>query len=314
MTLEALREDWTGFAESTGNVFSTYEWADAWWRHFGDGELQAEVSGDALLPLYLGRSGPFRVLRFIGHGPADELGPVAASPEAGLDALAARLNGGGYSLFLGENMRAAPPGARVVERTESPVLELGRGWDALLESWSTNLRQQVGRFERRLEREHDLRYRLVDELDTLFRLHRLRWPSSPWFTDAESFHRDFAAVARERGWLRVWLLELDGQPVAAWLGYRFAGVEAYYQAGRDPAFDGKRVGFVLLAHTIREAANDGLREYRFGVGGERFKYRFATSDPGVVTAARPHGLAGRAALAARSTRRRLRAAFPAGGP
>jgi CelD/BcsL family acetyltransferase involved in cellulose biosynthesis len=81
------------------------------------------------------------------------------------------------------------------------------------------------------------------------------------------------------------VLELDGTPRAAWYGFRYAGAESYYQAGRDPSLDRYSVGFVLLLHSIREAFEDGMSEYRFLHGGEAFKYRFATDDPGLVTVA-----------------------------
>jgi CelD/BcsL family acetyltransferase involved in cellulose biosynthesis len=156
-----------------------------------------------------------------------------------------------------------------------------------------------------------LRFRLADrpdqlqqDLDVLFALHRARWPGSPWFADAEAFHRDFADKALDHGWLRLWTLELDGRPAAVWLGYRFQGIESYYQAGRDPALQKERVGFVLLAHTIEAAFADGMDEYRMLRGDESFKYRFATSDPELETLARPTGAFGRAALALRTLRRR----------
>jgi CelD/BcsL family acetyltransferase involved in cellulose biosynthesis len=184
-------------------------------------------------------------------------------------------------------------------------------WDEYLAARSSNFRQQVRTAERKLH-DRGLAFRLSDadhlrrDLDLLFELHRARWPGSPWFADAEAFHRDFAALALEHGWLRLWILELDGRPAAAWLGYRFAGIESYYQAGRDPALQKERVGFVLLAHTIREALQDGMDEYRLLRGDEQFKYRFATSDPGLETLARPNGLLGNAALGLRTARRKLK--------
>ena len=61
---------------------------------------------------------------------------------------------------------------------------------------------------------------------------------------------------------------------------------------------------MLLAHTIEAAFADGMDEYRMLRGDESFKYRFATSDPGLETLARPTGALGRAALALRTLRRR----------
>ncbi len=319
MNLAALESDWRPLAEKSRNVFGTWEWADTWWRHYGEGgELRATVvPGKVVLPLYVGRSGPFRVLRFIGHGHADELGPVSAPQDRGAAEAAMReaLDRDGHHLFLGEDMSpgwGASLDAKVVERTSSPVLALPeKGWDEFLAARSSNFRQQMRKCERRLSRDHELRMRLADDpnrlpadLDTLFALHRARWPGSGWFADAEAFHRDFAAVALERGWLRLWILDLDGRPAAAWYGFRFGGIDSYYQGGRDPTLTRERLGLMTIIHTVREAIGDGCEEYRFLRGDESFKYRFATSDPGLETLARPSGVLGRAALALRTLRRR----------
>src|SRR5207253_3308893 len=109
---------------------------------------------------------------------------------------------------------------------------------------------------------------------------------------------EFLSRAAGRGWLRLWFLEVEGRAVAAWLGFRFAGAASYYQAGRDPAWDRYAVGFVLLVHTMRAALEEGCSEYRFLRGGEEFKYRFATDDPGLETFALARGPAARAAVAA----------------
>ena len=306
--LAPFEEDWRQLAERGRNVFASWEWADTWWRHFGEGrELRVHHEpGSYVLPLFLERQGPFRILRFIGSGHSDEVGPIGD----GARAAAAFAEERDFHLFLGDEMApgwAERIGAKVIERTSSPVIELSGSWDQYLAARSANFRSQVRAAERRLG---DATYRLATvetldaDLDTLFALHRARWPGSHWFADAEAFHRDFAATALERGWLRLWILQLAGTPAAAWLGYRFNGVESYYQAGRDPSLQRERVGFVLLAHTIREAIQDGMSEYRLLRGDESFKYRFATGDPGLETLARPNGALGRLALAVRTVRRR----------
>lgn len=113
-----------------------------------------------------------------------------------------------------------------------------------------------------------------------------------------AFHREFASIAQERGWLRLWFLEADGRTVAAWHGFRFRSVEYYYQAGREPEWKGPAIGFALLAHSIRAAMQDDVREYRFLRGDHAFKHRFANADPGVESFGIPRGYAGRLALAA----------------
>jgi CelD/BcsL family acetyltransferase involved in cellulose biosynthesis len=330
--LEAARADWTRLAELTSNVFSSFEWADAWRRHLApDVPLTiaacrrpgAEVA--AILPLYTARTAPLRLLRLVGSGPSDQLGPVCAAADRAAAASALRRliaeELGPAGLFVGERLPGdggfAPLlGGTVVRPAASPVLTIeGRSFDDFLAARSRNFREQVRRRERKLAREHELVYRLTEDPDelerdmrTLMTLHAARWSGGETtaFDGARAaFHLDFAGRALERGWLRLWTLELDGRPAAAWYGLRYGGVEAYYQAGRDPALDAQAVGFVLLAHTIRSAFEDGMRQYRFGLGGEEYKSRFADRDPGVDTVAVAHGVRGRGALAAVRAARRL---------
>jgi len=214
-----------------------------------------------------------------------------------------------WDIFVGDQLPAPALwssflGAKVLLREGNPVLRApGDGWDGYLARRSSNFRQQLGRRERRLAREHRLVFRLVQDadelpaaLDALFRLHAMRWPEGSAFQAKEAFHREVAAIGLDRGWTRLWLLELDGEAVAAWYGLRFAGTESYYQAGRDPAWDHRSVGFVLLAHSIRSAFEDGMDEYRFLRGQEAYKYRFADEDTGLETIALTRGLAARAGL------------------
>jgi peptidoglycan/xylan/chitin deacetylase (PgdA/CDA1 family) len=320
-TVEAARS--AGYAHAltarTGNVFATYEWASSWWRHHGQGHsplVTACRSADgrlvAILPLYRWSAGPLQILRFIGHGAADQLGPIHAAEDRDQAAALARevLAKLEWDMFVGEQLPArdlwsGTLGAGVIRREGSPVLRApAGGWPEYLARRSPNFRQQLGRRERNLARRHHVAFRLVRDpgqlpaaMDQLFRLHQLRWDGAgSAFLHRAAFHRDFAATALERGWIRLWLLELDGRPAAAWYGFRFGNVESYYQSGRDPAFDRLSAGFVLLAHTIRAAFDDGAAEYRFGRGQDPYKYRFTDEDPGLETIASTRGPAAGAAL------------------
>ncbi|HSK35404.1 MAG TPA: GNAT family N-acetyltransferase, partial [Actinomycetota bacterium] len=318
--LDELAGEWTALAAAGGNPFGTFEWASCWWRHHGGDRRPLVVAGRAadgrlvtVLPLYLWASRPLRILRFIGHGAGDQLGPVHAPGDREAAAALARqaLAELGWDLFVGEQLPARALWsdlleARVIRREGSPVLAApDGGWPAYLAGRSANFRQQLGRRERNLARRHQVDLRLVQDpgqlpeaMDTLFALHRLRWGDDSGFLPRQAFHREFAALALERGWLRLWLLDLDGRPAAAWYGLRLGGVEHYYQSGRDPAFDSLSAAFVLLAHTIRSAFEDGVREYRFGRGQDPYKYRFTDQDPGLETIASTRGPAAGAALGA----------------
>jgi CelD/BcsL family acetyltransferase involved in cellulose biosynthesis len=310
--LEPLRLEWAQLADRTRSVFKTWEWLSTWWDHFGQpGQLMltAVRSQDRLigiLPLYRWRTRPLRILRFLGHAVGDELGPICAPADRPLmaRALGRVLADSRWHLLLAEQVPAderwsATLGGRVLAREGNPVLRFGaQGWEGFLRGRSPNFREQVRRRPRKLAREYEVRYRLVDgsrdlesELDILFRLHAARWANTPSALLAhEGFHRAMARLAAQRRWLRLWILEIEGQAAAAVYGFRFAGVESYYQAGRDPRWDDYHVGFVLLAHAIEQAARDSVAEYRLLRGGEQYKYRFATADPGLETVGVPNGL------------------------
>jgi CelD/BcsL family acetyltransferase involved in cellulose biosynthesis len=98
--------------------------------------------------------------------------------------------------------------------------------------------------------------------------------------------------------LRLWLVEADGIPVAAKYNFRFGAAELSYQAGRDPHWRGVSLGLVNVANAMRAAFEEGVREYRFLRGSERYKFRFPVVDAGLHTVARGSGALGRTALAA----------------
>jgi len=305
--LETCRSEWVGLAERSGNIFSTWEWADSWWRYFGRGRSlrllaarRPDRSTAAIVPLYEASRRPLRVGRLLGHGVADLLGPVAGPDErsAATGALASAGETALLDLVVAERLttRDVSGGSMrpcVVRRESSPALPTeGMSWDEFLATRSSNFRQQVRRRERRMKREFGLTLSLTEteaslerDFATLLDLHAARWgrASSAFSPTRRAFHREFAFRAFRQGWLRLWTAYANDRPVASWYGFRFGGAEWYYQGGRDPAWEHEAVGFVLMAHTLREAFTDGMREYRLLLGAEAYKERFASEDQEVET-------------------------------
>lgn len=326
--LECVRAEWIELAKATSNVFATWEWNEVWWRHLGRGGLvvlalrtpQGSVQG--ILPMYRRTLPPIRILRLLGHGPADQAALVC--PELDGSAVAelisaARQSASSADLLLAEQWPATwPPavgdGATVLGSHPAPFIRFGGvTWSQFLGSLGSGTRASIRRKERRLERRRTVTLRLADtatlsrDLDILFSLHAKRWPGSA-FGSIQPFHREFASLALANGWLRLWILELDGTPAAAWYGFRYGGAEHYYQSGWDPAFAADSVGQVLLVHTIRSALEDGVAEYRFGRGGEPYKSHYAKEVRSTLTVAWPRTTLGAAAVMAAPLALRLRRA------
>jgi CelD/BcsL family acetyltransferase involved in cellulose biosynthesis len=318
--LAAIEDGWRRLAEAQGNAFVGPDWFHAWLRHYGLAAQPAVVAvhgpGDVLigvLPLastrHLGRP----VLRFAGASLGDCFHPVAIP---GHEADVARVAGEAIATssemppaMLLENaqgsdswidgLASARPGMLKARYRTAPLPYIrlpSEGWEHYLAAKSRNFRNQVGRKRRMLERGHVLRFRrtqtqaeLGEDLETFFDLHEARWQSrggsEALTADSRDFHRDFARVALSRGWLRLWFLELDEETVAAWYGWRVGPRYSYYQGGFSPRRARESVGFVLLAHTIRSAFEEGAEQYDLLLGGENYKARFATDTREVQTIA-----------------------------
>ena len=303
-TFERIADEWRELAVVSGRgIFATPEWAEAWWEARRDGRelaLSCTRDGDgrlvAVLPLYRRRVAGLVTAQFLGHGPADELGPVfrAEDRASALEAFRDAARSLQCDVFVGAQLPGGEQWSELVtgvlwRREASPVLDLPRSWEDYLASRSANFRQQLRRSTRRVSRLGNTRFRLSSaatldrDIDALFALHAARWEGRRTDFVDPSFHRDVAWRALRQGWLRLWLLELDGRPVAAWHGFQVGGSATYYQAGRDPSFSRYGLGTVLLAHSIREAIGENASQYRFGRGEESFKYRFCDRDPGLET-------------------------------
>jgi len=319
-SLEAVRADWVRLAASSASIFSTFEWADAWWHaHRRASRTEPAIfacgyDSDApagLIPLYTWQERPLRVARFLGHGEADELGPIASPAAVGpVGRLLSRaLDELRPDLFVGDVMLedSVPPtlDSRTLVQEPNPRLELARfeSWDDFLASRSRNFREQFRRKLRKLERTGSAQFRLSTaetlavDLDALFELHRRRWGDSA-FLRAEPFHRDFARRALDRGWLRLWMIDVGGEPVAAWYGFSRNGTMSYYNGGREPRAGDLSVGYLLLMQTVQAAVEEGCHTYSLLRGDDAYKYRLASASSDTVTVAVPFSWRGRVAARA----------------
>jgi CelD/BcsL family acetyltransferase involved in cellulose biosynthesis len=303
-----VEQAWRRLAESRGNAFVTPEWARAWLDHYGEDAQPALVTahdeaGELIGVLPLARQGGG--LRFAGANLGDCFEP-AAPPEHEEAVAAAALPAGWRTLVL-DNVEVGAPWARAlrdaqprrvaatrVRQASLPRASLPATFDDFLAARSRNFRSQVRRKTKALQEQHGATFRrterpeqLARDLDAFFRLHHARWDerggSSSRGERVRAFHGSFAAAALERGWLRLWLLEVEGQAVAAWYGWRLGRVYSYYQAGFDPEWADASVGLVLLAHTVRAAIEEGAEVYDMLLGDEPYKGRFADSERQVET-------------------------------
>jgi len=160
----------------------------------------------------------------------------------------------------------------------------GHSWKSYLATVSRAHRANVNRRLRRLrESFQTVEFRKVaDEASRVscFKdfayLHALRWSgdersSALTGPDVMAFHEEFSRIALERGWLRLYVLRLDGKAVASTYSFRYGDVFYYYQAGYDPAYRSYSVGLSTLAMAIEQSIGEGITEIDFLHGEEEYK-------------------------------------------
>jgi len=290
-------------------IFLTWEWLTTWWKHLGQGRsldvITVRQDGEliGLAPLAIGplpgRLVPRRARHFLGAGAvgSDYMDVIARAGRESevVDALAERLAGDGLMVELagmdGRSATAALLARRLARRRwriaehpgdPCPFIDLtGHTWASYLASLAPQHRYNVRRRLDRLTRDHGMRFERVeseerrrDAVAILIALHRERWRTRGGSTALDAprlvaFHEDFTRLARERGWLRLFVMHVKGRPAAALYGFRYRDRFYFYQTGFDPAQSGLGVGQATIALSIKHAIDEGAREYDMLHGDER---------------------------------------------
>ena len=297
---------WNGLVDRTrtASVFLTWQWQTAWAEAFGAGRpvhLLAAAGDDGalagLLPLYEDEPGRLRLIGGVDVSDyLDVLAVTGREEEVWRALLAAR--GSDAPEWDLHCVRAASPtvslvpalgpryGLRVEVAVEErcPVLPLPESWDAYLARLDGKDRHEIKRKMRRLERElpgarvraHAAGDGWDEALSVFLRLHRQSKVGKARFMD-EQMERFFRAATRalaEAGWARLWFLEHEGGPVAAFLCVEHGAEVGLYNSGFDPAHARLAPGLVLLAHVIQDAIARRFGVFDFLRGEEPYKADF----------------------------------------
>jgi CelD/BcsL family acetyltransferase involved in cellulose biosynthesis len=169
--------------------------------------------------------------------------------------------------------------------TVCPIAPLPATVEAFLEQRSRNYRKKIGEYERRCHRELAATFRVSAtaedvrrDMDALMRLHRERWGrESRAFQSREylTFHRELALRLLERGWVRLFSLNMGERPIALLYCFAYGGRYYYYQAGWDPTLAKYRLGLVLMHRAMLHAIAEGATVFDFLRGEEPYKDRWA---------------------------------------
>jgi CelD/BcsL family acetyltransferase involved in cellulose biosynthesis len=154
-----------------------------------------------------------------------------------------------------------------------------------------------------------LRFRLLDANEPLEPvLERLAGLKRQWLASrghsSELFAEDtrtlngLVTVLRDKGILRLFVLELDGLVVAVSVNFVQRNTLMAFVTTYDPAFERASPGTLLINDYIMWAFDHGLGTVDFLCGAEAFKLRFATETRTLFSLVGAGSLRGEVALAA----------------
>jgi CelD/BcsL family acetyltransferase involved in cellulose biosynthesis len=289
--------------------FLTWEWLHAWSTHLRGSSglrLLKVDAGSRLIAI-----APFRsttgvaglpCLDLLGTGEAgsDYLDVITRAGFEGeaLDAIERFVVAQGTTVRL---MHLAPSAAAagLVNRLERrgwtpvrtpggicPYISLaGHTWDSYLSTLGASHRANVRRRLRALEQKFDVQFERVtadgsrrDALERLTRYHERRFDSGGTAfrtTALRQFHDEVTRRFLERGWLRMFVLRLNGATAAVMYGFYYNRTFYFYQHGFDDSYQQYSIGLVLMALSIRTAVEEGAAEFDMLWGTEPYKFLWA---------------------------------------
>jgi len=290
-----------------GLLFSSPDWAETWWKHFGEGstlsagavEEDGVVIGIAPLRLQDG------IVRFIGSDNLFDFRDFIVEKDREEVFYRALLQGlsmtGAASLDLAPLLpvssayRVLIPLAREqgLAVTCSPdevtvSLDLPPDLPSYLALLSGKQRHELLRKERRLNEEGDVSYRVKDRADDadidlfLDFFRKSREDKNRFLTPTvELFMRDIIASSQARGMLRLGILELNSTPIAATLCFEYRDGIYLYNSGYAPDYRWLSAGLLSKYYSIRDSITQKKSYYDFLRGAEKYKFHLGGKENGL---------------------------------
>jgi CelD/BcsL family acetyltransferase involved in cellulose biosynthesis len=284
-------------------------WLQTVWRHLGDaGEphivtvlADQRVIGVAALAL----DGP--TARFMGSHEVCDYQDLVCAPGYAVQVLASvidHLAGQGIrqidlrtlrpdALALAALQHLAPDRCAAGRTVDDVTFEttLPADWEGFLGQLDGKQRHEVRRKVRRLETYGPFAYQAVAPADApagtiaaatdcfvdLFR--RNRADKADFMNDTMvAYFRDLITALESQHMLRLYFLEVAGQPAATVLCFDYNGVRYLYNSGYDEQYEPLSVGILSKVFSIQAAIAAGCRRFDFLKGAETYKRRIGGQE------------------------------------
>lgn len=293
---DSLEAEWRQVLSGSpaSHLFFTPEWGCSWWQHLSSGEphllsIQQGSSVVGIAPLVKQRD----TLTLLGDKEVCDYLDFIALP--GAEGLVARsildfANGNACLLdlypLLSDSLTLSYLAPLAKERcytVHTEVLDVSYGmplpasWEEYMDGLHGKNRHELRRKLRRLERFGKVNIyasqSIARDMDDFLRLFRISRPDKDRFMtpQREAFFRQISQELGQRGWLRLYFMEVDSKRLATALCFDYGDTMYLYNSGFEPAYADLSVGLICKALTIREAIAQGKKIYDFLRGAEDYK-------------------------------------------
>ena len=188
------------------------------------------------------------------------------------------------------NLGANPMRIQVVASSVCPYVMLPQSPDSYSVSLKPKVRKRLRYCLRALQRKGPVEFvtaasgpDLEMAFDELLQLHRVRLGTrgtSSTFVDSRvaSFHRAVLGAFSATGRVRIHLLKLCGESIAALYALSAGPKMFFYQSGMHPGYRRFSVGSLLIRYAIEDAILGNYAEFDFLRGDELYKSQWTNSS------------------------------------
>ena len=184
---------------------------------------------------------------------------------------------------------------------ECPFLRLDSPLDEIFKRFNSQLRSTIKRRTKKLEK-RDAELRIVKNdkelplfLSKLFALHQKCWNARGVkgnFSDdkIKSFHKNATRYLLSNDFLKLCILQVDGDAISALYAFQYKKTLFYYQSGFNPEWSSYSPGTVLMWKCISDASDRGMAEFDYLRGAEPYKKLWSNNSRKTLTLTRiPRG-------------------------
>jgi CelD/BcsL family acetyltransferase involved in cellulose biosynthesis len=163
----------------------------------------------------------------------------------------------------------------------SVELDLPKSWEEYLNLLDGKQRHEIRRKFRKLHDEAETRLlvftdpaEIAEHFDGFLKMFRESRADKALFMNPqmETFFRSMARAMSEEGFLRLFMLMLNGSPAAECLCFDYLDTVYLYNSGYDPRYSTLSVGLLCKILSIKHCIESGRKKYDFLKGAESYKY------------------------------------------